>query len=112
MIRFVCECGRQLQARDDDLGKKARCPSCDRVMTVPSEAVADVPRRKRSEAGREDYDYEDDARDEPRPPREASGKALAAMIFGLVSLCLPCIPAVFGLVFGVLALSQIGNSRG
>jgi hypothetical protein len=35
MIRFLCECGRQLEVPDGNAVKKARCPQCERVMTVP-----------------------------------------------------------------------------
>lgn len=122
MIRFVCECGRQLQAREDDVGKKAKCPSCNRVMTVPEEDD-DRPRaRRRSSSIRDDRDRDDrdswsdddyDDRDSARPPEKNSGQATAALVFGLISLCLPVfIPAILGLVLGILALRGIAASRG
>ena len=43
MIRFWCECGRQLQADDAQVGAPARCPVCLKVtvVPVPSPAVDD-----------------------------------------------------------------------
>jgi hypothetical protein len=35
MIRFRCECGRQLQADEGQVGADARCPLCNRAMKVP-----------------------------------------------------------------------------
>jgi len=41
MIRFWCECGRQVQASEKDAGQVAVCPLCRRQMTVPQ---GDLPR--------------------------------------------------------------------
>jgi hypothetical protein len=35
MIHFVCECGSQLQASEDQIGSPARCPICGELKTVP-----------------------------------------------------------------------------
>src|SRR5262245_42356629 len=43
MIRFACKCGRQLQAAADQVGTRAACPVCSRVVTVPDEAEAARP---------------------------------------------------------------------
>lgn len=43
MIRFWCECGRQLQARFQDVGRLGACPLCMRTTTVPD---SDQPRRQ------------------------------------------------------------------
>ena len=44
-IQFTCtQCSKTIQAPDGSEGKKARCPSCSYVMTIPSLAVAaEVP---------------------------------------------------------------------
>ncbi len=34
-IVISCECGKQLRARDELAGRKAKCPGCGRVLTVP-----------------------------------------------------------------------------
>ena len=39
-IRFACpHCGQSLRARDDKVGRKLKCPKCQKTLTVP----ADVP---------------------------------------------------------------------
>jgi hypothetical protein len=35
MILFHCECGRELQARDEDAGRKSKCPACGLVSVIP-----------------------------------------------------------------------------
>src|SRR5262245_2308739 len=39
-IRFTCACGKKLQARDDLVGRRMKCPDCDRVLTIPGEPAA------------------------------------------------------------------------
>ena len=36
MVDFTCECGFKTQVRDDLVGKKVKCPSCGRVVILPS----------------------------------------------------------------------------
>ncbi len=47
MIRFRCECGRQLQAQDRDIGRLAACPLCGKTAIVPErdQPRMAVPRR-------------------------------------------------------------------
>src|SRR5262245_45516947 len=35
-IPFSCECGKKLQAKDEFAGKKMRCPSCGKLLTIPA----------------------------------------------------------------------------
>jgi uncharacterized protein (TIGR00266 family) len=35
-FNISCECGKALQVREDLVGKKVRCPSCQAIMTVPA----------------------------------------------------------------------------
>ncbi|MFO0842637.1 MAG: DUF1559 domain-containing protein [Gemmataceae bacterium] len=123
MIRFVCECGRQLQARDDDVGKKAKCPSCNAILTVPA-ADSRLRRGDRGRGPRDDWDdraprrgndFDDyDGYDDVIPADgAASGQATAALVVGLVSVCLPVfLPAIFGLILGILSLRAISASGG
>lgn len=135
MLRFVCPCGRQLQAREEDVGKKARCPSCGEVMTIPAEADEPAPKRgpprlpdtvqedrPRKSASRRDRDDEDDYDDydDERPRRKRrrssyeqpnSTKATVALILGVGSFCLPILPAIPAVILGILALREIGASR-
>jgi hypothetical protein len=110
MFRFVCECGRQLQAREDDVGKKARCPSCDKVMTVPSEAIVNRRERRVERIDRRDRDHDrDDHDDDDRDrrsrrdierPEKNSGKATLAMVLGLLAVGLPLFLGILALVLG------------
>ncbi len=34
-IVFQCECGKQFETRDEDAGRRARCPACQRELIVP-----------------------------------------------------------------------------
>src|SRR5262245_21218967 len=70
MIRFTCDCGRVLQAREEDAGKKAQCPACGAIVPVPAEA-AEQRERTRPEAPREDRPprRREDEEDRVRPER-------------------------------------------
>ena len=43
MIRFWCECGRQLQATENMIGQAASCPLCRRITVVPASDVSRTP---------------------------------------------------------------------
>ena len=34
-IVFQCECGKQFETRDEDAGRHARCPACQRELILP-----------------------------------------------------------------------------
>ena len=55
MIQVECECGRVIKTKDENAGKKARCPDCSEVVQFPSPrkassakpaATSSKPRRK------------------------------------------------------------------
>jgi hypothetical protein len=132
MIQFSCECGRQLQANDEDAGRQTKCPGCGRVNVIPRQdaivgdesppsARRERPRREAIRSGRAARDYEEDEDDRPAArTREVatgtSGKAIAALILGLLSF--PCLignaflSGLAAIVFACLALGEIGRSRG
>jgi hypothetical protein len=109
MIRFQCECGRQLQARDDQAGRRAACPSCGRSQTIPDSAtdiqVAEVVpvRGKRARPAR-DRDLPDDA--------PANGKAIASLVLGCLSFLLTVLTGIPAIILGAQALRDIRRSRG
>jgi hypothetical protein len=71
----------------------------------------DRPRPRRRDRSRdEDGDEEDEPR--RREPPGTSGKATAAMILGLLSLCLGVVTAIPAVIFGVLGLRDIARSKG
>jgi hypothetical protein len=39
-IEFACECGRQFRVREEQAGRRAKCPNCGRQLTVPGLAPA------------------------------------------------------------------------
>lgn len=43
-IRFACQCGKQLQAKDEFALRKMRCPACNTILVIPesSEGTAEV----------------------------------------------------------------------
>ncbi|MBM4032347.1 MAG: DUF4352 domain-containing protein [Planctomycetes bacterium] len=58
-IKFQCECGKALTAKDGSEGKRAKCPACQRVVTIPAASELRL----------------EDAPAEFKPPEEASPDA-------------------------------------
>lgn len=121
MIRFRCCCGKELQAGDDYAGRQAVCPACRLEQTVPdldAEQVADYrpPERPREEAvfsriRRPVLRDHGDVAFVGMPPA-TSGKATTCLILGLASLLFLFFAGIPALIFGLLALRDIGRSRG
>jgi len=44
-ITLVCSCGKRLKARDEDAGKKAKCPGCGTVMVIEAVVILDEDER-------------------------------------------------------------------
>lgn len=133
MIRFVCPCGKQLQAHDENAGKAVLCPECKRQIKVPaappppasiqpvepaSQPSAEPRVQKTRPAPREEPEevVEEEADDRPRRRREAagsSGKAIASLILGIASLCgCTCLTGLPSILLGILSLRDIGRSAG
>jgi len=117
MIRFTCDCGKQLQAKDEHAGRKTRCPDCGRELVIaassgdPERAEAiralpeEKPRRRRFEE-----DEEDDA---PQPRRAGtSGKAIASLILGLMSFFCTLFTGIPAIILGILGLRDVNRSNG
>jgi hypothetical protein len=124
MIRFDCECGKQLQARDENAGKLVLCPACKRQLTVPQaeptaiqaeEAVELPAAESRVQKQRPIFrdEPEEDAEDRPRRREQAgsSRKAIASLILGILSLFCNVLTGLPALIVGILALRDIGRSR-
>jgi hypothetical protein len=108
-LSFSCECGQEMQAKEEHAGRRTRCPKCGKDVMIPSiepalpageplrpEAVAE---RRRPDAGR----YEDD--DEPRGRRRSQSSGMGAgwiviLVLGIVAaVSLLCIvPILIGLL--------------
>lgn len=129
MIRFVCTCGKQLQARDENAGQVVRCPACQQQLRVPApppqaiqseEALepASPPSRVQREGPALRDEIEDEVEDRPRRRRGAaaggtSGKAIASLVLGIVSLCgCSCLTGLPSILLGILSLRDIGQAAG
>jgi len=42
-ILVHCECGRQFKTRDEHAGRRAKCPNCGQLLTVPGYALSPLP---------------------------------------------------------------------
>jgi hypothetical protein len=67
----------------------------------------DRPRRRRRRDDDEENDY-----DGRREPTGTSGKAVAALVLGMLSLCLSFLTGIPAVILGVLSLNEIKRSRG
>lgn len=121
MIRFSCTCGRQLQAREDDVGRTSVCPLCGRQHVVPAASVfaasgdswpgARPPAGawKAPAAGRSDFR---DARllaDLAEPP--TSHAAMASFVLGLLSLVFNVFTGTPAVILGSVALLRTRGDR-
>jgi prepilin-type processing-associated H-X9-DG protein len=108
-IAFSCECGQEMQARDEHAGRPTRCPKCGRDVTIPSfaeapprerplrpEAVTGRPRRGASHLEEDD---EPGARRRPASSGMGAG-AIVLLVLGIVAaVSLLCIvPILIGLL--------------
>jgi prepilin-type processing-associated H-X9-DG protein len=91
-----CECGNVIQTRDENAGRRARCPACQRELIIPQPDV--LPADELAEF----HDHR---------PSGTSGKAIASLILGLCSP-LGCVftglPAV---ILGMMGLNDISSSK-
>jgi hypothetical protein len=130
MIRFVCECGKQLQAREENAGKAVLCPACQQQLTIPfappsptsvqSEEPAARPSaepriQRNRPALRDEPELEEEEEIEDGPPRQAagnSGKAITSLVLGILSVFCNVLTGLPALLVGLLALRDIKRSRG
>jgi hypothetical protein len=122
MIRFSCECGKQLQAREENAGQQAICPGCGRRQLIPSVAAdairpdeeEPVPARgtERIRKGRPALSAPEDEDDAPDTTAVGtSGKATTSLVLGIASLFCNVVTGVPAVIVGILALRDIGKSR-
>jgi hypothetical protein len=119
MIEFTCTCGKPLRAEEQHAGRLTRCPECGREQPIPGGDAAiraDAPDGRGRPRSTDFQDEPDRPRGGPRssrdePPR-TSGKAVAALIFGLCSFVFLCLAGLPAFVLGVLALMDISRSEG
>jgi hypothetical protein len=91
-----CECGKEFQTRDENAGRRARCPVCQRELIVPEpKPVPEGEFAPLSEFG----------------PPKTSGKAIASLVLGCCSILCSIFTSIPAIIFGVLGLNDINNSR-
>jgi prepilin-type processing-associated H-X9-DG protein len=119
MIRFTCECGKLLQARDEQAGWTATCPACGRQQTIPDTGTAvqaDQPERDPASTGvqKEGAGWAGDREAElgPAGPPVTSGKAVASLVLGFLSFCLLLFAGIPAAVLAGLALGDVKRGRG
>ena len=119
MIRFTCECGKLLQARDEQAGWTATCPACGRQQTIPATGTAvqaDQPERAPAATGvqKEGAGWAGDREGEPEPagPAVTSGKAVASLVLGFLSFCLLLFAGIPAAILAGLALGEVKRGRG
>jgi hypothetical protein len=81
-IAFSCSCGRKINAKDEHAGKKAKCPACGQVVTVPSPAKASASAgaaaaRPKAAPKPAPVDDEYDVKEDAPPPKKRSASAVA-----------------------------------
>ena len=94
-ISVTCPCGQQFQTRDENAGKRARCPDCERELMVPPPLPFSADMFVISE------------------PTDAvtSDKARASLVLGLCFTCV-AVTGIPAIVLGYLALGEINRSKG
>jgi prepilin-type processing-associated H-X9-DG protein len=104
-ISVTCECGKQLQAKDEFAGRRTSCPNCGRELVIPS-------------LGNEPNPYLSGPTFEPGPPKvviadqpRTSGKAVASLVLGIISIFC-CLTSVPGLILGVFGLGEANRNGG
>src|SRR4051794_3818491 len=112
-ILVTCMCGKQFQTKDENAGRRARCPDCGRELIIPGPgAPGDFgpdPYRE-TDPGRGGVDFG------PAPVKGigpgTSGKAIASLVLGMMSLVCTLFTGIPAIILGLLGLSDIERSRG
>ena len=112
MLRFTCECGKQLQAKEEYAGQTTRCPDCGRDLRIPGESTAIQASPTPAERRRAPADEEMEEHESRRAPAATSGKAIASLILGVASFPCSIFTAIPGIILGIWALRDVGASRG
>lgn len=84
-ILMTCDCGATLRAKDEQAGKRTRCPSCSKILTIPTpdKVTAEKPRPAAQPASRPSAEVvqpkrrpapsvDEDERPPARKPRRAA----------------------------------------
>jgi len=91
-----CECGKEFQTRDENAGRRARCPGCQRELIVPQPKLPPEG----------EFAY----LEEFRAPR-TSGKAIASLVLGICSFVTCVLTAIPAIILGILGLTDINDPK-
>jgi hypothetical protein len=105
-ILVTCKCGKQFETKDENAGRRARCPECGNELIVPKpgglEDFQDNP-----------YPASSDALGfGPGVETRTSGKSVTSLVLGICSFFCSIFTALPGIIFGILGLMDINRSRG
>jgi prepilin-type processing-associated H-X9-DG protein len=96
-ILLTCACGRQFQTGEENIGRRTRCPECGGELVI-AEASPLV-------------EFAAPAVGDPiRFP--SSGRAMASLVLGLLSLVFAALTGIPAIVLGCLGLIDVKKSRG
>ncbi len=120
MIRFTCECGKLLQAREEHAGRTVACPACGSRLTVPDGSTAVQPPPPEpgpapAPTGVRQGRGAPAAEGEAAPaagPAVTSGKAVVSLVLGVLSFCALLLAGIPAALFGFLALNDIKKGQG
>jgi len=107
-IQVTCKCGKQFQTKDENAGRRARCPECGADLIIPNlgnGGVADVT----------DNPYMAPAAGPGAASMVAprtSGKAIASLVLGICSFLCNIFTGIPAIVLGALGLGDIKRSGG
>lgn len=126
-IPVVCECGRQLMAKDEYAGRQTQCPDCGRDLVIPDqphdasvEASHSPPVGIGPESKPAPSSFGPRTDGEPGPQKfgpgteRTSGQAIASLVLGLTSIfcLLNFLTGLPAIILGFLSLSEINKSQG
>jgi prepilin-type processing-associated H-X9-DG protein len=121
MIRFACECGKQLQAREEYAGRITRCPDCGRELPIPEAAEAEgaapleeriTPATPGPVPGPRSDHAEPEWEDLDTGSGRTSGKAIASLILGIASFLCTIFTGIPAIILGILGMRDVGRSGG
>ena len=107
-IQVTCKCGKQFETKDENAGRRARCPECGADLIIPSPdggGVADVADNPYLAPATAPYGTHSVA------PR-TSGKAIASLVLGICSFLCLIFTGIPAIILGALGLGDIKQSRG
>lgn len=96
-ILVTCKCGQQFQTKDENAGRRARCPDCGVELVIPKPGFL--------------LEHDELAGLEP-VTTVTSGKAIASLILGILSLLCMFFTGIPAIILGCLGLGDINRSRG